>query len=413
MLTFLDLFAGASGLSEGFINSGFIPVAHVEKDLYACQTITTRTAFHYCNQNNLSDLYKKYYYNEISRDILYREIPKVEINKVINEEINYENYENIVKKIQKLKNKLDVKNIDVLIGGPPCQAYSIRGRKANESKKNYDERIYYYRLYAKFLNKLKPKIFIFENVPGLVSFENGFIFDDLKKTLASEGYIIDFKILNAVNFGVLQDRKRIIIIGWKKDLQMDYPIFESSVDYSKVNDLFNDLIFINPGATELLVPYREIANNYLTRINIRNGFNKVQQHISRPHNIRDLEIYKRVIDLWNSKKERLKYNSLPKKLKTHKNVESFLDRFKVIDGEANFSHTLIAHIAKDGHYYIHPDINQCRSISVREAARIQSFPDNFIFEGPRTAAFTQIGNAVPPLMSYKIANKLKEKLNEI
>ena len=100
---------------------------------------------------------------------------------------------------------------------------------------------------------------------------------------------------------------------------------------------------------------------------------------------------------------------LPNELKTHKNETSFTDRYKVVDG-LGVSHTVVAHIAKDGHYYIHPDIEQCRSISVREAARLQSFPDDFYFEGSRSAAFKQIGNAVPPLMANAIAKKMKELL---
>ena len=120
-------------------------------------------------------------------------------------------------------------------------------------------------------------------------------------------------------------------------------------------------------------------------------------------------VYKYAINQWNTEGVRLKYPELPERLKTHKNTKSFLDRFKVVNGKG-ISHTVVAHIAKDGHYYIHPDIQQCRSISVREAARIQSFPDDFYFEGSRTAAFTQIGNAVPPLMAFAIAQKIKELL---
>lgn len=103
---------------------------------------------------------------------------------------------------------------------------------------------------------------------------------------------------------------------------------------------------------------------------------------------------------------------MPDELKTHKNEKSFLDRFKVVDPNS-LSHTMVAHIAKDGHHYIYPDSKQIRSISVREAARIQSFPDDFYFEGGRSAAFKQIGNAVPPLMSKEIAIKIREQLCQI
>ena len=408
LLTYVDLFAGASGLAEGFRQAGFQPVAHVERDENACLTIKTRIAYHYCKENNLDDFYKEYYYGKIGRDIFYSAIPFDKTDTVINEDISNDNFDLIISKIDIAKKQIDINEIDVIIGGPPCQAYSVRGRKANEHKKKYDQRIYYYKLYARFLRELKPKLFVFENVPGLLSFEDGYIFDDLRKTLVNEGYILEFKILNASDFGVLQDRKRIIIIGWKKELTFSYPLFEKIHYDAMVNDLLSDLPSLKSGSNNPPLFYADKLNSYLEKSEIRNGYRKVSLHNTRPHNSIDLEIYKRAIELWNDKHERLKYNSLPKRLRTHKNIEGFLDRFKVVAGNAKYSHTLIAHIAKDGHYYIHPDVDQCRSISVREAARIQSFPDNFIFEGPRTSAFTQIGNAVPPIMAKKIAYQIKK-----
>ena len=121
---------------------------------------------------------------------------------------------------------------------------------------------------------------------------------------------------------------------------------------------------------------------------------------------RDLEIYSIAVSKWINYNERLRYSDLPLRLKKHKNETSFLDRFKVVNGNG-ISHTLVAHIGRDGHYFNYPELNNPRSISVWEAARIQSFSDDYFFEGGRTSSFKQIGNAVPPLMSFKIANTIK------
>ena len=158
-----------------------------------------------------------------------------------------------------------------------------------------------------------------------------------------------------------------------------------------------------------MIPNLSETTKSLAKCAIRNGIDFVTQHIARPHNTLDLAIYKIAIKKWLTNGERLRYPDLPSNLKTHKNETSFIDRFKVVDIHG-LSHTMVAHIAKDGHHYIYPDKKQVRSISVREAARIQSFSDDYYFEGGRTSAFKQIGNAVPPLMSKEIAQKIKGKL---
>lgn len=135
------------------------------------------------------------------------------------------------------------------------------------------------------------------------------------------------------------------------------------------------------------------------------------QHISRFNNENDLEIYRIAVDKWVNKGKRLNYSELPQRLIKHNNVKTFTNRFQVVNHEG-ISHTVVAHICADGHYYIHPDIHQNRSITVREAARIQSFPDDYFFESSRTAAFKQIGNAVPVLMGVGIAQKIKNLLTD-
>jgi DNA (cytosine-5)-methyltransferase 1 len=162
--------------------------------------------------------------------------------------------------------------------------------------------------------------------------------------------------------------------------------------------------------------YKTKPTEYLKSYALRNGIDILTQHVARPHREQDKKIYKIAVQKWRKQQERLNYNDLPEELKTHNNRSSFIDRFKVVAADLPYSQTVVAHISKDGHYYIHPDIEQNRSISVREAARLQSFPDDYYFEGEkeganRTAAFKQIGNAVPPLMAKEIAKALKKVLD--
>ena len=401
-LNFIDLFAGASGMSEGFINAGFNPVSHIEMNPEACQTIKTRSAYHYLKSKGNLNPYYQYIKGEISKEEFYKNIPIEILDSVLNVEINDETISNLFDKI-----KQSGKKIDLIIGGPPCQAYSLL-RRHQEDIEN-DPRNKLYIQYGRFLKEFKPKAFVFENVPGLLTANKGEHFRNLKAYFRRLGYEVYHDTLSADDYGVLQARKRIIIVGWSKDNDYGFPEFEKINQKHTVNDILNDLPKLKPGEGHKTTKYTENKNEYLEKFELRNGVDFVTQHISRPHNQQDLAIYKTAIEKWNNDKERLKYPDLPEELKTHKNETSFTDRYKVVDG-TGVSHTVVAHIAKDGHYYIHPDIKQCRSISVREAARLQSFPDDFYFEGSRSAAFKQIGNAVPPLMANAIAKKIKEMI---
>jgi DNA (cytosine-5)-methyltransferase 1 len=235
---------------------------------------------------------------------------------------------------------------------------------------------------------------------------------NLKKYFKTIGYEIDDRMLNAKDYGVLQNRRRVIIFGWRKDLQLSFPELQTIVHSYTTEDILNDLSNLIPGQSVTKGKYIKNTSDYMKQFGLRNGVDFYTQHISRPHNSNDLKIYRFAIEKWEEERKRIKYTDVPKALQTQQNREAFLDRFKVVDGKG-ISHTVVAHIAKDGHYYIHPSINQCRSISVREAARIQSFPDDFYFEGSRTAAFRQIGNAVPPLLSLAIANGMKKQFEKL
>lgn len=403
-INFIDLFAGASGMSEGFIKAGFNPISHIEMDKEACDSIKTRAAYHFLIKNKKNNIYIDYLKGNITREELYNEVPKKILDTVLNIEINDDSIKSIFSKIDKTLNK---KKVDLIIGGPPCQAYSLLGRH-QENIEN-DPRNKLYIQYGRFLKHYDPKAFVFENVPGLLSANKGQHFKNLKAYFRKIGYEVYHDTLVASDYGVLQARKRIIIVGWKKEADFGFPEINKIIEEYTVNNAFEDLPKLKPGDALKIANYTQIKNEYLEKYELRNGVNFVTQHISRPHNDRDLKIYKTAIKKWDKSQERLKYPDLPQKLKTHKNENSFTDRYKVVNGNG-VSHTVVAHIAKDGHYYIHPDVKQCRSISVREAARLQSFPDDFYFEGSRSAAFRQIGNAVPPLMAFAIAKTMKNLL---
>ncbi len=413
-MRFIDLFAGAGGFAEGFKRAGFEPVAFIEVDTAACFTLKTRLAYHHLKENNKLGVYIKYLKGEINRDQLYSVTPSHILESVINLSIADENNSEIFQIIEKLAGR---KEIDIIVGGPPCQAYSLVGRARDRNGMRDDPRNHLYVQYGRFLKKYSPKLFIFENVLGLLSAEKGKYFKNIQADFKSFGYIVEPFIVNANEFGVLQNRKRVIIIGWKKDINFSFDQLkcQSRVEY-KVGNIFNDLPKLSDGkGKDKYYEYAEGINDYLSFARIRNGLDVLTQHITRPHTEQDKEIYRIAVKKWESSEERLNYNDLPEKLKTHKNRSAFLDRFKVVADNMPYSQTVVAHIAKDGHYYIHPDIEQNRSISVREAARLQSFPDDYYFEGikegkNRTAAFRQIGNAVPPLMIEKMAKLLIEYL---
>lgn len=406
-MNYIDLFAGAGGLSEGFIREGFNPIAHVEMNKEAADTLKTRLAFHYLNDNNKISKYHLYLKKKITRDDLWSSIPQQLISSVINSEITQKTIEGIFDNVDE---QLDSKKVDIIIGGPPCQAYSLVGRSRDPNRMSGDKRNYLFRYYAEFLMRYKPKYFVFENVLGLLSAGNQKYLNEMLNLFTEIGYSAQYKILNAEQYGVLQRRRRVIIIGRKGKAKFQFPELATiENDWQIKKDLFADLPDLIPGQEMNVAGYTRKVNEYQKATKTRNGVDFTTQHITRKHNERDLEIYSIAIDKWLNKNERLKYNDLPKRLQSHTNTEAFLDRYKVID-PLGHSHTVVAHISKDGHYYIYPDLKQVRSISVREAARIQSFPDNYFFEGGRTAAFKQIGNAVPPLMANAIAIGLQNIL---
>lgn len=415
-MRYLDLFAGAGGLSEGFIKAGFEPVAHVEINEAACYTLKTRTAFHYLEQINNLTPYIEYTSGQISREKLYSYIPKEKLDSVICEEISAKTLKSIFENIDNLKGN---EPIDLIVGGPPCQAYSLMGRSRDPDRMLHDKRNYLFSFYVKFLEKYQPRYFVFENVLGLLSAkdENGYRYLDMMTAAFDKaGYKIDLQILNARDYGVLQNRKRIIIVGRRTDADFNFQWPEHVHTDAHVGAVFSDLPIIHAGEGD--VYNCQLGNNpdpWLIESGIRSNVPgmPVTYYCSRTHKEQDLEIYRIAVNKWNTQHERLKYADLPDRLKSHKNQKTFQDRFKVVAMDEQASQTVVAHIAKDGHYYIHPELEQNRSLTPREVARLQTFPDDYYFESvsgkpSRTDAFRQIGNAVPVRLAYEIAHQLME-----
>lgn len=404
----LDLFAGAGGLSEGFIRAGCQIVGHIEMEKNSCSTLVTRMVYHALRKKGKLDEYKKYVLGKISRDELIEKYGlQKERDSIICAKIDKDNYRGLIGQVKK---KLEGQPLDIIVGGPPCQAYSYIGRARDLEKMRTDERNFLYKYYVEFLKALKPKVFVFENVPGLISAGKGAYLKDMRQLMLSAGYTTDYKILNAADYGVPQNRKRVILVGWRKNTKLSsYPSFPVIERTYKVKDFFADLPEIKAGE-EVPIGKFSKTNKLLEKLGIRSQkFDLLMDHIARPNTKQDLEIYRLAV-LAKQKGDNIKYNHLPERLKTHHNESGFLDRFKVVDENALGSHTLVAHIAKDGHFYIHPDLNQNRSLTVREAARLQTFPDDYKFEGERGPRLKQIGNAVPPILSEIIAKELLRHL---
>jgi DNA (cytosine-5-)-methyltransferase len=393
--TFVDLFAGCGGLSEGFYQKGFEALAHVEIDKYACQTLKERMRY--------------YGYSDIDK-------------KVINADITTETTLNEIIKIA------SEKDVDVLIGGPPCQAYSTLGRAKDENGMTNDPRNFLFESYVHILNKLLPKIFVFENVLGLLTakVKDEKILSLILKELGKNYFLKkDIKecILNSVNYGVPQIRKRIVLIGIRKDINFSidelYNLIEPTHNdledrfpnlpkYRTVADAISDLPYIRPGEGEKItnVNINKQQNDYLKTIGNDTGI--IYDHVARKHNIVDMERYEQMA------KNKWTFVELMKNRKdlAHDKKRVFSNSYTVQFYDQP-SRTIIAHLQKDGNQFIHPDYKQKRTITVREAARLQSFPDDFKFSGPMTQQFKQIGNAVPPLMSVAIAKAISTMLERI
>ncbi|AKL98477.1 DNA cytosine methyltransferase [Endomicrobium proavitum] len=307
-----------------------------------------------------------------------------------------------------LKNKA----VDVIVGGPPCQGFSLANKKRNKVIDDPRNKLFYE--FIKLINWYNPKAFVMENVKGILSMHNGNVIKQILQEYeqAGEGYAVKYQILKASDFGVPQNRERVVIIGIRKDLNI-YPEFPSRkyIQAVTVNDAISDLPAINAGEGIEKMEYSLKSQNSYQRF-LRKNSKTLFNHVAMRHTQRLVERFqaiqsgKSLVDVWDlhgavkrgspSEKSQIKFSQ---------------NNYRVFGNKA--SPTIAASFQSN---FIHPHLN--RNFTAREGARLQSFPDTFIFEGMRTkmswehglSQYQQIGNAVPPLLAYEIGVKLKEIL---
>lgn len=498
----IDLFAGPGGLGEGFSSfnhpgkrNPFRICLSIEKDQTAAETLRLRSFFRQFPAGEEPADYYSYAKRDISWEILRKRF-KAEVQNAENEalcaELGKTPEDQIHKKIDSALSCGDARKW-VLIGGPPCQAYSVAGRsrmsKQERSSFESDTRHYLYREYLRIIHRFKPPVFVFENVRGILSSkiggENifGKILSDLRNPLEATGVSnwgeVHYEVFSLVNkdsapenltpadflvesekYGIPQARHRVILFGVRTDIpekpgvlkkaDPDIGISVSSVLSGlqplrsrlsgKLDSIENWYVLLKK--TIHMPWYRELKDTDVKR-RIRRALKEMQSahlvpgdrfilsgsrpeysgawyrpgrqlvgtfnHETRSHMESDLQRYLFVSCFGLVHGYSPKLRDFPPELyPDHTNVSdsltygNFNDRFRVQIRNKPAT-TITSHISKDGHYFIHPDPVQCRSLTVREAARIQTFPDNYIFEGSRTSQYRQVGNAVPPLLARQIA----------
>lgn len=539
MIPIIDIFAGPGGLGEGFSsllnNNGeraFRIKLSIEKDPHAHQTLKLRSFFREFNIGQVPDDYYSFVRGEITLNELYERHPEQaasadteaccgtlgepdegDVNALTNEEVD-----------NKIQNALEGRINWVLIGGPPCQAYSLVGRSRRQEKildEAKDKRVGLYKEYLRIIAVHQPAVFVMENVKGILSAktEENQIFSKILEDLSnpvgaciSEGEIVDYNqphvryriysltqnpynydpagypifrnndfIIRSEEYGIPQKRHRVILLGVREDIPAPEQILEKSDEiplssvignlpeirsgitrslthftmepdeegklkkkrhYERVNDCFeewsaymnefNNMIsnILEVETEQLILPetlgeefipvevYDLPADHPLSNWYSDNNLNGILHHVSRKHLLQDIKRYmfaSRYVEQ-HGKFPRLEDYRLAGEdlMPDHENAESgkFTDRFRVQLPDIPAT-TVTSHISKDGHYFIHYDPQQSRSFTVREAARVQTFPDNYYFCGGRTQQFHQVGNAVPPFLAYQIAKVVAEVFDQI
>lgn len=396
MINVIDLFAGCGGLGDGFLQTKkFKTLAAVEWETEPANSLRNR-------------LKKKWNYEGVENIVIQYDIQKID------NLLNGFNC-NQFGKNPGLKKLVANKNVDLIIGGPPCQAYSMAGRVKDSQGMQLDYRNFLFEKYAEIVNEFKPKAFIFENVEGMLSAKPGgiSIIDRVKEHFSKIGYeIIDNLKENALvdlsQFGIPQKRKRVFIFGVPKGNNSRKQLFDF---YNNLNEKKTKKIVPASSAFKGLQPFfplLEPTNRKRSHGNDTTAPHHIANHIPRYHNQRDIEIFKILTkDIESGLNKYTTVCSLIKLYEEQTGRKSRFHKYHVIRNNEP-SNTIPAHLNKDGLRHIHPDSKQSRSITVREAARLQTFCDDYEFFGGMGAQYKMVGNAVPPKFAKIVAETILE-----
>ncbi|MCC5912694.1 MAG: DNA cytosine methyltransferase [Clostridiaceae bacterium] len=400
----IDLFAGCGGLLEGFEKEGtYETLACVEWEKAPCDNLRNRLA-------------SKWGYKDAEQVVMRFDIQKTnELFTGYKDDEEYGSHKG-------LDQLVGDKKVNVIVGGPPCQAYSLAGRIRDANSMRDDYRNYLFESYLKVVQRYKPNFFIFENVQGMLSAapDGTPIVDKIRGSFENAGYkvISDFRsaILDLSEYGVPQNRKRIIILGINKE------IYEHKADCI-INEFYDAIlpklkckkttVMESIGSLPKLYPLEEPISKVGKKYSHSFAQDEtITNHIPRFHNKRDISIFKMLSeDIELGKNVYSSTEELKKLYREMTGRNSNVHKYYVLRWNEQ-SNTIPAHLYKDGLRHIHPDPIQARSITVREAARLQSFDDDYEFIGGMMHQFKMIGNAVPPKFSLVLAKALKEVITK-